>query len=121
MDDQGRFDFGSLPPALYFLDTSIPAWGTWSMRVELRAYSTADVSPERPPRRLTETAHPLVSNRDLLGEASSLDGPGRAPLLPCGLHSARKVDRGVRTVLDERAHARAAGRDPIRSVLEFIV
>ena len=54
LDDQGRFDFGSLPPALYFLDTSIPAWGTWSMRVELRAYATANVVIEVYPRQLPD-------------------------------------------------------------------
>jgi len=54
LDDQGRFDFGSLPPALYFLDTGIPDWGTWSTRVELRAYATADVVIEVIRRRLPD-------------------------------------------------------------------
>ena len=43
LDDQGRFDFGSLPPAIYVIDAILPDWGKWSTEVELRAYATSEV------------------------------------------------------------------------------
>ena len=43
LDDQGHFDFGPLPPAVYVIEASIPDWGTWSTQVELRARATVDV------------------------------------------------------------------------------
>lgn len=42
-DDQGRFDYGRLPPARYRVMANVPEWGTWSTEVLLRATSTADV------------------------------------------------------------------------------
>lgn len=44
LDDQGRFDFGPLPPAVYVIDASIPDWGAWSTQVELRAQTTVEVA-----------------------------------------------------------------------------
>lgn len=43
LDDQGRFDFGPLPPAVYVIEASIPDWGTWSTQIELRARAAVDV------------------------------------------------------------------------------
>jgi hypothetical protein len=43
VDDDGHFDFGPLPPAVYIIEANIPGWGAWSTQVELRARATVDV------------------------------------------------------------------------------
>jgi hypothetical protein len=42
-DEQGAFDFGPLPPALYSIEAEIPGWGTWRHEVGLRAYGESSV------------------------------------------------------------------------------
>jgi hypothetical protein len=42
-DEQGAFDFGPLPPALYSIEAEIPGWGTWRHQVGLRAYAESSV------------------------------------------------------------------------------
>lgn len=51
VDDDGRFDFGPLPPAVYIIEASIPGWDAWSTQVELRARATIDVVVEVGSRR----------------------------------------------------------------------